>query len=233
MSTLFELLEDDITDKYKKLKEEIEKYNHFYYNLDQSLITDYEYDMLMKELIELEKEYPYLKDKTSPTAVIGGVSSNKFKKVKHNKAMLSLSNTYNIGDIENFDLRVKKIVGKSVDYILELKLDGLSISLIYEKGILKQGITRGDGSIGEDVTENIMQISSIPKKLNSEIDVEVRGEIVLPLSEFVRINNEKEEAGETVFANPRNAAAGSLRQLDKDIVKERNLDFYIYYLIYY
>ena len=231
MSTLFELLEDDIADKYKKLKEDIEKYNHFYYNLDQSLVTDYEYDMLMKELIELEKEYPYLKDKTSPTALIGGVSSNKFKKVKHNKAMLSLSNTYNMVDIENFDLRVKKIVGRSVDYVLELKLDGLSISLIYEKGILKQGITRGDGSIGEDVTENIMQISSIPKKLNSEIDIEVRGEIVLPLSEFVRINNEKEEAGETVFANPRNAAAGTLRQLDKDIVKERNLDCYIYYLI--
>ena len=231
MSTLFELLEDDVADKYKKLKEDIEKYNHFYYNLDQSLITDYEYDMLMKQLIEMEKDYPYLKDRTSPTSIIGGVSSNKFKKVKHNKAMLSLSNTYNIVDIENFDLRVRKIVGKAVDYVLELKLDGLSISLIYEKGILKQGITRGDGTIGEDVTENIMQIASIPKKLNREIDIEVRGEIVLPLSEFVRINNEKEEEGETVFANPRNAAAGTLRQLDKNIVKERNLDCYIYYLI--
>ncbi len=231
MSTLFELLEDDVEDKYKKLKEEIEKYNHFYYNLDQSLISDYEYDMLMKQLIEMEKDYPNLKDKTSPTSVIGGVSSNKFKKVKHNKAMLSLSNTYNIGDIENFDNRVKKIVGRDVEYVLELKLDGLSISLIYEKGILKQGITRGDGNVGEDVTENIMQISSIPKRLNSEIDIEVRGEIVLPLSEFIRINKEKEEEGEVVFANPRNAAAGTLRQLDKNIVKERNLDCYIYYLI--
>lgn len=147
--------------------------------------------------------------------------------------MLSLSNTYNISEIEDFDKRVKKIIDvkKKIDYVLELKLDGLSISLIYENGILKQGITRGDGQIGEDVTENIMEIESIPKKLKEPISLEVRGEVILPISEFGRINQEREDEGEDVFANPRNAAAGTIRQLDKSIVKERKLDCYLYYLV--
>ncbi|WP_073508096.1 NAD-dependent DNA ligase LigA [Streptobacillus notomytis] len=217
--------------EYEKLIKDIEIFNHHYYNLDESLITDQEYDELLKRLEILEKEFPELKLKNSPTEIIGGKSSDKFKKVKHKKSMLSLANTYSMEDLKAFDQRVKKEVGSNVEYVLELKLDGLSISLIYEKGRLIQAITRGDGSVGEDVTENVIQISSIPKILKDEIDLEIRGEIVLPLKEFERINREREENGETVFANPRNAASGTIRQLDNTIVKDRNLDCYLYYLV--
>ena len=153
--------------------------------------------------------------------------------------MLSLSNTYNISEIEDFDKRIKKIIlsenakdhSKELEYILELKLDGLSISLIYENGVLVQAVTRGDGQVGEDVTENIMEITTIPKKLKENISLEVRGEIILPISSFNRINQEREDDGEDVFANPRNAASGTIRQLDKTIVAERGLDCYLYYLV--
>jgi DNA ligase (NAD+) len=211
-----------------------------------------EYDKLIRELRDLEETNPNLKveyeiknskvgfgneksenENVSPTEKIGGIASEKFSKVRHRVPMLSLSNTYNISEIEDFDKRVKKIIDvkKKIDYVLELKLDGLSISLIYENGVLKQGITRGDGQIGEDVTENIMEIESIPKKLKEPISLEVRGEVILPISEFGRINQEREDEGEDVFANPRNAAAGTIRQLDKSIVKERKLDCYLYYLV--
>ena len=153
--------------------------------------------------------------------------------------MLSLSNTYNISEIEDFDKRIKKIIlsenvknhSKELEYILELKLDGLSISLIYENGVLIQAVTRGDGQVGEDVTENIMEIKTIPKKLKKNVSLEVRGEIILPISSFNRINQEREDDGEDVFANPRNAASGTIRQLDKTIVAERGLDCYLYYLV--
>lgn len=226
----FENLEDK-KKEYEKLRQDIEKYNHYYYNLDESLITDQEYDMLLKKLEQMEKDFPDFKLENSPTEILGGKSSEKFKKVKHKNPMLSLSNTYSMNDLRAFDLRIKKDTGENVEYILELKLDGLSISLIYEKGKLVKAVTRGDGSIGEDVTENVSQIFSIPKVLKKEIDLEVRGEIVLPLKEFERINLEREENGETVFANPRNAAAGTIRQLDNTIVKDRNLDCYLYYLV--
>ncbi|WP_064592201.1 NAD-dependent DNA ligase LigA [Streptobacillus moniliformis] len=223
--------EEEKKKEYEKLIKDIEIYNHHYYNLDESLITDREYDALLKKIELLEKEFPELKLKNSPTEIIGGKSSDKFKKVKHKKAMLSLANTYSMYDLKAFDQRVKKEVGNNVEYVLELKLDGLSISLIYEKGKLIQAVTRGDGSVGEDVTENVIQISTIPKILKDEIDLEVRGEIVLPLKEFERINREREENGETIFANPRNVAAGTIRQLDYSIVKDRNLDCYLYYLV--
>ncbi|WP_064590262.1 NAD-dependent DNA ligase LigA [Streptobacillus moniliformis] len=223
--------EEEKKKEYEKLIKDIEIYNHHYYNLDESLITDREYDALLKKIELLEKEFPELKLKNSPTEIIGGKSSDKFKKVKHKKAMLSLANTYSMDDLKAFDQRVKKEVGNNVEYVLELKLDGLSISLIYEKGKLIQAVTRGDSSVGEDVTENVIQISTIPKILKDEIDLEVRGEIVLPLKEFERINIEREENGETIFANPRNVAAGTIRQLDYSIVKDRNLDCYLYYLV--
>ncbi|WP_064609066.1 NAD-dependent DNA ligase LigA [Streptobacillus moniliformis] len=223
--------EEEKKKEYEKLIKDIEIYNHHYYNLDESLITDREYDALLKKIELLEKEFPELKLKNSPTEIIGGKSSDKFKKVKHKKAMLSLANTYSMDDLKAFDQRVKKEVGNNVEYVLELKLDGLSISLIYEKGKLIQAVTRGDGSVGEDVTENVIQISTIPKILKDEIDLEVRGEIVLPIKEFERINREREENGETIFANPRNVAAGTIRQLDYSIVKDRNLDCYLYYLV--
>ena len=230
-----------IQEKYKKLRNEIEYHNNLYYNEDNSIISDMEYDALMRELKQLEQEYPELLENSenSPTKKIGGTASEKFSKVRHRTPMLSLSNTYNISEIEDFDKRVKKIISagniednsKELEYILELKLDGLSISLIYESGELVQAVTRGDGQIGEDVTENIREISSIPKKLKEPVSLEVRGEIILPISNFNRINQEREDDGEDVFANPRNAASGTIRQLDKAIVAERGLDCYLYYLV--
>ena len=234
----------DVQEKYTKLRNEIEYHNNLYYNEDKPLISDMEYDALMRELKQLEQEYPELlkneeNRESSPTEKIGGTASEKFSKVRHRVPMLSLSNTYNISEIEDFDKRIKKIIlsenvkehSKELEYILELKLDGLSISLIYENGVLVQAVTRGDGQIGEDVTENIMEIKTIPKKLKKNISLEVRGEIILPISSFNRINQEREDDGEDVFANPRNAASGTIRQLDKTIVAERGLDCYLYYLV--
>ena len=234
----------EIQEKYTKLRNEIEYHNNLYYNEDNPIISDMEYDFLIRELKELEKKYPELLEynkngENSPTEKIGGTASEKFSKVRHRVPMLSLSNTYNISEIEDFDKRVKKIIlaeniennSKELEYILELKLDGLSISLIYENGMLVQAVTRGDGQVGEDVTENIMEIKTIPKKLKKNISLEVRGEIILPISSFNRINQEREDDGEDVFANPRNAASGTIRQLDKTIVAERGLDCYLYYLV--
>ena len=234
----------DVQEKYTKLRNEIEYHNNLYYNEDKPLISDMEYDALMRELKQFEQEYPELlkneeNGESSPTEKIGGTASEKFSKVRHRVPMLSLSNTYNISEIEDFDKRIKKIIlsenvkehSKELEYILELKLDGLSISLIYENGVLVQAVTRGDGQVGEDVTENIMEITTIPKKLKENISLEVRGEIILPISSFNRINQEREDDGEDVFANPRNAASGTIRQLDKTIVAERGLDCYLYYLV--
>lgn len=227
-------LDNEILKNYTNLKNKIEKYNNLYYNEDNPIISDMEYDGLLRKLKEMEKEYPALLEiDDSPTEKIGGTASNKFSKVEHKVPMLSLSNTYNIAEIEDFDKRVKKIINFSekIEYILELKLDGLSISLIYENGNLARAVTRGDGKIGEDVTENIMEIESIPKKLKEPISLEVRGEIILPIKNFNKINEEREENGEEVFANPRNAAAGTIRQLDSTIVSKRGLDCYLYYLV--
>ena len=234
----------EIQEKYTKLRSEIEYHNNLYYNEDNPIISDMEYDFLIHELKELEQKYPELLEynkngENSPTEKIGGTASEKFSKVRHRVPMLSLSNTYNISEIEDFDKRIKKIIlsenvknhSKELEYILELKLDGLSISLIYENGVLVQAVTRGDGQVGEDVTENIMEIKTIPKKLKKNISLEVRGEIILPISSFNRINQEREDDGEDVFANPRNAASGTIRQLDKTIVAERGLDCYLYYLV--
>lgn len=234
----------DVQEKYTKLRNEIEYHNNLYYNEDKPLISDMEYDVLMRELKQLEQEYPELlkneeNRESSPTEKIGGTASEKFSKVRHRVPMLSLSNTYNISEIEDFDKRIKKIIlsenvkdhSEELEYILELKLDGLSISLIYENGVLIQAVTRGDGQVGEDVTENIMEIKTIPKKLKKNVSLEVRGEIILPISSFNRINQEREDDGEDVFANPRNAASGTIRQLDKTIVAERGLDCYLYYLV--
>lgn len=234
----------EIQEKYTKLRSEIEYHNNLYYNEDNPIISDMEYDFLIRKLKELEQKYPELLEynkngENSPTEKIGGTASEKFSKVRHRVPMLSLSNTYNISEIEDFDKRVKKIIlaeniennSKELEYILELKLDGLSISLIYENGMLVQAVTRGDGQVGEDVTENIREIPTIPKKLKENISLEVRGEIILPISSFNRINQEREDEGVDVFANPRNAASGTIRQLDKTIVAERGLDCYLYYLV--
>lgn len=226
---------DNIKKKIEKMREDILKYNQYYYTNNESLISDVEYDNLIKELKELEEQYPQFKSVESPTEKVGATNlrESKFQKVTHKKPMLSLSNTYNEGEIGDFIERVRKLVpeDKELKYALELKLDGLSISVQYEKGKLVRGVTRGDGAIGEDVTENIMEIVTIPHELPEPLDLEVRGEIVLPLSNFLKLNERRMEAGEEVFANPRNAASGTLRQIDSSIIKERGLDSYFYFLV--
>lgn len=226
---------DNIKKKIEKMREDILKYNQYYYTNNESLISDVEYDNLIKELKELEEQYPQFKNVESPTEKVGATNlrESKFQKITHKKPMLSLSNTYNEGEIGDFIERVRKLVpeDKELKYALELKLDGLSISVQYEKGKLVRGVTRGDGAIGEDVTENIMEIATIPHELPEPLDLEVRGEIVLPLSNFLKLNERRMEAGEEVFANPRNAASGTLRQIDSSIIKERGLDSYFYFLV--
>ncbi len=229
---------ENIEKEIKRLREEIERYNYYYYSMNESLISDVEYDKLLKNLEKLEKENPQFANKLSPSVNVGSsLKDTKFEKVTHKSPMLSLSNSYNIGDIEDFMKRAEKIIlqersGKTkIDYVLEVKLDGLSISVTYEKGKLVKAVTRGDGIIGEDVTENVMQIKSVPKFLKENIDIEVRGEIVLPISKFHELNKKRMEEGEEIFANPRNAASGTLRQIDAEIVKERGLDCYFYFIV--
>lgn len=233
MLKLFET--SDIEKKIENLRKEIERYSYYYYTKNQSLISDIEFDNLLKELEELEKKYPQFKKENSLTEKVGAIDlkESKFKKVIHKKPMLSLSNSYNIEDMRAFMERVDKSVDDSrrLEYILELKLDGASISVQYEDGKLVRAVTRGDGIEGEDVTENILAIESIPKYLKESITLEVRGEIVLPISNFKKLNEEREKSGEEIFANPRNAASGTLRQLDSEIVRERGLDAYFYFLV--
>lgn len=223
----------------KNLREELERYNYYYYSKNESLVSDIEYDNLLKKLEKLEKEYPEFSDKNSPSINVGSsLKDTKFEKVTHKRPMLSLSNSYNIKDIEDFTKRAEKIISQEnlakkndISYVLEVKLDGLSISVSYENGKLIKAVTRGDGIIGEDVTENVMQINSVPKFLKENIDIEVRGEIVLPITKFEELNKKRMENGEEIFANPRNAASGTLRQIDAKIVKERGLDCYFYFIV--
>lgn len=219
----------------KELREKIKKYSYYYYTNNESLISDVEFDKLLAELKELEEKYPEYREENSPTDVVGATSlkETKFQKVTHKKPMLSLSNSYNEGDIADFIERIKKLLPeeKEINYALELKLDGLSLSIQYENGKLVRAVTRGDGAVGEDVTENILEISSIPRELKEKVSIEIRGEVVLPLSKFEELNRKRLENGEEVFANPRNAAAGTLRQLDSSIIRERGLDAYFYFLV--
>ena len=232
--TLYSSQELKDLERIVKLKEDLDKYRDSYYNDNESLISDYEFDILLKELESLEEKYPEYKEASSPTASVGAsLKENKFKKVEHAHPMLSLANSYNIGEVVDFIERIKKRISKEQElkYCLEVKLDGLSISLTYIQGKLVRAVTRGDGFIGEDVTENILQIASVVKTLPQAIDIEIRGEIVLPLASFEKLNKERLEKGEELFANPRNAASGTLRQLDPKIVKERALDAYFYFLV--
>jgi DNA ligase (NAD+) len=223
----------DVKERYEKIKSEIEEHNYRYYVLANPIISDEEYDKLFKELLELEKTYPELKTPDSPSQRIGGIVLDEFKKVTHSVPMLSLDNTYNEVDILEFHERVLRNLNRSqIDYMCELKIDGVSVAIRYTDGILNQGITRGDGITGEDITENIKTILSIPLRLNKKVDIEVRGEIFMPIREFVRINAEREKNGLQVFANPRNATAGTLKLLDSKEVAKRKLDSFMYYVIF-
>lgn len=225
----------EILDKIKELREKIKKYNEIYYGTGESPISDYEYDKLLEELKKLEEINPKFRDENSPTEKVGfsEKSSTKFQKVEHKHPMLSLANSYNDGEVLDFIERIKKKndTEEKLKYCLEVKLDGLSISLIYKSGKLIRAITRGDGYIGEDVTENVMRIESVAKTLTENLDLEIRGEIVLPIDNFKKLNELRLEKGEEIFANPRNAASGTLRQLDSNVVKERGLDAYFYFLV--
>ncbi len=218
---------------YKKriieLRELIEKYNYEYYMLNNSSVSDFEFDQLMNELIALEKDHPELVTPDSPTQRVGGAASSKFDKVVHDKQMLSLGNLFSSDEIIDFDKKIQKTVN-DYTYTAELKIDGLSVSIKYKNGYLYQAATRGDGLIGEDITENVKTIRSIPLKIDYTNDLEVRGEIFMSKASFEKLNEQRREAGEEEFKNPRNAAAGSIRQLDPKIVSKRKLDAFLYYV---
>ncbi len=220
---------DNIKERIDELIKILNKASYEYHTLDNPTITDQEYDSYMDELVRLETLYPNLVREDSPTLKIGGEVISDFKKVTHEIPMMSLGDIFNEDEIIAFDERVRKSVG-DVEYVLELKIDGLSVSLLYENGKLKRGATRGDGTVGEDITHNVKTIKNIPKSLPQDIDIEVRGEIYMPKASFVEINEKRREKGEKLFANPRNAAAGSVRQLDSSITKERNLATFMYHI---
>ena len=218
-----------IEKRLKELKELIAYHANKYYNEDEPEISDFEYDMLMMELKNIEKEHPELITSDSPTQVIvaTGKVDTHFAEVKHEVPLQSLQDVFNIEDVAEFVNRIERTVEKP-EYVVEAKIDGLSVSLEYVNGEFVRGATRGDGLVGEDVTLNLMTIKSIPKKLTENVTVTVRGEVFLPRENFEKINEEREILGEKLFANPRNAAAGSLRQLDPNITAQRNLDIFIF-----
>ncbi len=221
-----------IQSRIKILSDQLNTYNNAYYKLNNSLIADQDFDQLLKELIKLEKEYPEFKLTNSPTMHIGGFVSEKFSKVKHSQKMLSLGNVFNQEELLNFDKQVKKLSGLSeIEYVAELKIDGLSIVIQYENHRLVRALTRGNGFEGEDVTHNVKTIKDIPLKINQATDLEVRGEIFFFDQDFTEMNQKRMEKNQKTFANSRNAAAGSIRQLDSKVTAERRLSTFIYYYV--
>lgn len=220
----------EIRKRMLELENIINKANYEYHTLDAPTISDYQYDSFLKELIILEEKYPNFKSVNSPTIKVGGVVLDKFNKHTHSYPMLSLSNVFNENELLEFDQRIKKEVSKFT-YNLELKIDGLAISLIYEKGNLITAATRGDGLVGEDVTSNVKTIKSVPLKLNEDVSIIVRGEVFMPYSSFNKLNLQREKEGLELFMNPRNASAGTIRQLDSSIVASRNLDMFCYTIV--
>ncbi|NER41884.1 NAD-dependent DNA ligase LigA [Bacillus megaterium NBRC 15308 = ATCC 14581] len=214
--------------RVQELRDLLNQYGYEYYVLDQPSVPDAEYDKLMNELIEIEESSPELKTADSPTQRIGGQVLDAFEKVQHQTSMLSLGNAFNEEDLRDFDRRVRQAVGDEFSYVCELKIDGLAVSLRYEDGYLVLGATRGDGTTGENITENLKTIRSIPLRIKEPLSMEVRGEAFMPRKSFKALNEAKMERDEVPFANPRNAAAGSLRQLDPKIAAKRNLDIFVY-----
>ncbi len=224
------MVSEEIKEQAEKLKKELRHHSYLYYVLDRPEITDYEFDHMYRQLVDLEKAYPELVTPDSPTQRVGAKASDDFQKVRFRKPMLSLSNAFSAEELREFDQRVKTGLGVDhVEYITELKIDGLSMNLIYENGTLVQGLTRGDGRIGEDVTSNVKTIHTIPLYIeNAPPYMEIRGEVYMPRKSFIALNEARDEAGIMPFANCRNAAAGSLRQLDPHVTASRNLAFFAY-----
>ncbi|MBX5469861.1 MAG: NAD-dependent DNA ligase LigA, partial [Thermoleophilaceae bacterium] len=224
-----------LEERAAELRREIEFHNHRYYVLDDPVISDAEYDALLNELRDLEREHPELLTPDSPTQRVGAPPLEKFEQVRHLQPMLSLANARNEEELRAWDKRVRNLLAKagidpsSVEYVTEPKIDGLAISLVYEQGVLVRGATRGDGEVGEQVTQNLRTIKAIPLRVEGAPRLlEVRGEIYLPRSAFARLNEQRAEAGEPTFANPRNAAAGSIRQLDQAVAASRPLSIWCY-----
>ncbi len=229
-----------IEDKIEALREKIRRHEHLYYVLDDPTISDTEFDVLMNELKQLEAENPTLITPDSPTQRVGGKPREGFVKALHSSPMLSLDNTYNEDELRGWERRVHELSGrKDIEYVCELKLDGMSLALRYENGQLVRGITRGDGTTGEDVTLNVRTVRSIPLSISKErlkkagipADFEVRGEMLMPTAAFKKLNEERERAGMATFANPRNFTAGTVRQLDTNVTAQRRLDFFPYILL--
>lgn len=218
-----------IETRMNELIEILNQANYNYYVLDHPTITDQEYDKYLRELIKLEEKHPELKREDSPTSRVGGTVIDTFNKIVHEVPMMSLSNVFNESEIVAFDERIRKEI-KNPNYVTELKIDGLSVSLLYEKGKLVRGATRGDGVTGEDITHNVKTIKSIPLSLTRPLDIEVRGEIYMSKKSFEDLNEKRVQKGEEPFANPRNAAAGSVRQLDSSVAASRNLDAFLYHI---
>jgi DNA ligase (NAD+) len=225
----------DAQKRITELTEKINYYNQKYYQEHISEISDYEFDMLLAELIRLENEFPQFRAEDTPTQRIGGTITKEFPTVKHTYPMLSLANTYTEAEVKDFDERVKRFLNTSepIEYVCELKFDGVSISLIYENGIFKQAITRGDGVQGDDVTPNIKTIRTLPLKIKANVPnrFEVRGEIFISKEQFEKLNQEREDIGETLFANPRNTASGTIKLQDSAEVARRGLDAYLYFVL--
>ena len=220
---------------YKKRAEELtellNRYNYEYYVLNQSSVSDAEFDRLMQELMMIENEHPELKSPVSPTQRVGGMVQEEFQKITHQRMMLSLANAFNEDDLRDFDRKIRDVIGdEDVSYMCELKIDGLGMSLVYNKK-LQYAATRGDGTVGEDVTSNVITIRSVPTQINLEGDYEIRGEVFMAKKTLEELNKAREENGEPLFANARNAAAGSVRQLDSKIAASRNLDAFWYYVV--
>ncbi|MDB9775785.1 NAD-dependent DNA ligase LigA [Vicingaceae bacterium] len=221
-------------EKIAQLMKELNQHNYNYYQEDAPTISDYDFDQLLKELQELEQQFPQFADENSPTKRVGGDITKKFDTVEHRYPMLSLGNSYNREDLTDFDERVQKLAGRPVEYVCELKYDGVAIGISYKNGKLERAVTRGDGSKGDDITANVKTIRSIPLQLQGSdypADFEIRGEIFYPLSVFAKINEEREKEGEALLANPRNAASGTLKMQDSAVVAQRKLDSYLYYML--
>ncbi len=227
------MTKDEATNRIKELTRILQQHNYNYYVLSQPTVSDYDFDILLKELERLEGRFPALKLPDSPSQRVGGETAKEFTSVKHKYPMLSLSNSYSESEIADFDKRVRKLLGDvEIEYVCELKYDGVAIGLTYKNGLLVQAVTRGDGVQGDDVTANVKTIKSIPLRLRRDYpdELEIRGEIFMSLKGFQQMNAEREEIGEAAFANPRNSASGSLKMLDPTVVAKRPLDCFLYYL---
>jgi len=220
-----------LIDRIERLREQLRGHEHRYYVLANPIISDYEFDQMMRELKQLEAEHPELVTPDSPTQRVGGQPAKEFPTYRFSRPVLSLENAYSEEELRDWGRRVVQLAEReSVDYVAELKIDGLSVALIYKNGLLDKAVTRGDGRTGEVVTGNVRTIRAVPLRLHEDVSVEIRGEVFLSLKAFRQLNQEREQAGEPRFANPRNAAAGSLRQLDPGIAAKRPMDFYGYWI---